>query len=104
MEFKVNLVAIAPGMEYFPRLAHTIPIDLALAAIKAFLSYLNLYLYYHPILPSPNLPNFVIFKSEQDSGTIILALGYVGKTSFPLIFCLGVLTTINFSDLSFHTI
>jgi hypothetical protein len=29
MELKVNLFAIAPGVEYFPRLAHAMPIDLA---------------------------------------------------------------------------
>ncbi len=60
--------------------------------------------YYHLILTSPNFPHPVIFKSQQDCGTIILALGHGGKTSFCLIFCSGVLTTINFSNNFFHTI
>jgi len=44
-----------------------------------------------------DLPHLVVFKSEQNCGTIILPLGHGGRTSFPLIFCSGVLTTLLFS-------
>ncbi len=64
VKLKVNSSAITPGMEHLPRLARAMPVDLTWAAMRAFLSSLNLCLYRHPILPSPDLPHLVIFKSE----------------------------------------
>jgi len=34
--------------------------------------------------------------ADEEAGTIILPLGHGGRTSFPLIFCSGVLTTLLF--------
>jgi hypothetical protein len=104
VELKVNSPAIAPGMEYFPGLAHAVPIEFTRAAMRTFHSSLNLCLHYYFLLPSPDLPHFVTFKSEQDCSTISLASGHGGKTSFLLIFCCGVLTTLNLLKKFFHTI
>jgi hypothetical protein len=104
VKLKINPPAVAPGMEHFPWLAHAVSIELTLATIRASDSSLNLCLHYHLFFPSPHFPHFVIFKSEQNRGAIILAFGHGGKISFPLILCCGVLTTIKFSDLFFHTI
>jgi low temperature requirement protein LtrA len=43
-------------------------------------------------------------KSEQNCSTMILPSAHGGKTSFLLIFCSGVLTTLNLLKEFFHTI
>jgi hypothetical protein len=104
VELKVTSSAIAPDMEYFPELAHTMPIELTRATVRTFNSSLNLCIHYYFLLPSPDLPHFVTFKSEQDYSTIILSSGHGGKTSLPLIFCSGVFTTLNLLKEFCHTI
>ena len=85
-------------MDYFPWFAHAVSINSSRTAMRAFLSSFNRCLHYHLLLSSPDLPHSVIFKSKQDCGTIFLALGHGGKTSFRSTFCSRVLTTIDFVD------
>jgi hypothetical protein len=74
VELKVNSSAIAPGMEYFPGLAHAVPIELTRATIRAFNSFLILCLHYYFLLTSHHLRYSVTFKSQQDCSTIIEVL------------------------------
>jgi hypothetical protein len=103
---KVNSSAIAPGMEYFPGLAHAVPIELIWAAMRAFNCSINLCLHYYSLLTFHYLPYAVTFKSQQDCSTINLSSGHGGKTSFLLILivCSGVLTTLYLLKQFFHTI
>jgi hypothetical protein len=103
VELKVNSSAIAPGMEYFPGLAHAVPIELTRATMRAFNSSLNLCLHYYFLLTFHHLRYSVIFKSEQDCSIIILSSGHGGKT-FLLILCSRVLTTLYLLKEFFHTI